>query len=225
LTSCTDTVSGLSDFINKEGPRTILDVTTVRGVKISDHSHYPLESEIVLLPGTCLKVVDQLDLGNQLVAIQLIEIPSRNEICTSLFGEEEAISFWRELGGDKFSVLLEDFCDCIFHRLRIPLIKKLQKNQKLNSQAEVEAYQKYWALWYFSGGDDKTFKDYLDEKRENRSENTITFERFGLLLAWFGHFGKFLNEIFICAQKKYFFDDSTTSVTTSSLIKKKCNQS
>jgi len=97
LTSCTDTVSGIAEFLDTQGPRTFLDIYTYHGVKISEHSIYPQENEILLPPGTNLKVIDQLDLGNGLVAVQMHEIPSRAELAEALLQDREAIEFWNKL--------------------------------------------------------------------------------------------------------------------------------
>jgi len=196
-----------------------LDIYIYRGVRISEYSYYPQESEILLTPGTVLKVVDQLDLGNGLVAVQMMEIPSDKEIEEALFHEVDAIEFWKKIAGDKFEIPLECFCSGIMNRMRLPIVKKLGCS---NSVLHLEAYQKYWSLWFFVGGDEQTFDSYTKDhlKYVSESECFISIQRFGLLLAWFGHFGKFLNELFNAIQCKIIFDDSMTSTTSSNLLRR-----
>jgi len=223
ITSCTDMMGGIKEFLDTSGPRTLLDITAQRGVRISEHSVYPSESEILLLPGTCLKVVDQLDLGNGLVAIQMKEIPSESEIAEALYNEPEAIDFWKGLSNQKFEVPLEMFCEAIMTRMKLPVVKKLLIG-KTPSANQLEAYQKYWSLWKFSGGDDQTFSAYQKDEIP-KSDRIISFQRFGLLLTWFGHFGKFLNELFTASQLKFFYDDSVTSDQAGTTLSKCINNS
>jgi len=163
-------------------------------------------------------VIDQLDLGNGLVAIQMHEIPSQSEICEALLNDNEAIEFWNNLAGEKFEISLEDFCESIMKRTRLPIIKCLA-NSSLSSM-DIEGYQKYWGLWLFAGGDEQTFSFYTRNPiNPPRSECTISFHRFGFLLAWFGHFGKFLNELFNAVQLKIFYDDKLSSIFSAHILK------
>jgi len=220
LTSCTDLISGISEFLDIAGPRTLLDISTYRGVKISEHSIYPHESEVILLPGTNLKVIDQLDLGNGLVGIQMLEIPSQTEIAEALFHDKEAIEFWTALASERFEIPLEDFCEGMIRRARLPIVKSLDEDS-FNSPIDIESYQKYWGLWLFAGGDEQTFSAYTKSPIvPPQMDCTITFHKFGLLLAWFGHFGKFMNELFNAIQLKIFYDDKMSSVYTAHVLLK-----
>jgi len=223
VTSCTDTVSGIAEFLDTQGPRTFLDIYTYHGVKISEHSIYPQENEILLPPGTVLKVIDQLDLGNGLVAVQMHEIPSQTEIAEILFNDKEAIEFWNKLASEKFEVPLEDFCEEMLKRFRLPVIKSLIHSDN-PSHYDIEGYKKYWGLWLFSGGDEQTFSDYTKNPlNQIHSECTISYHRFGLLLAWFGNFGKLLNELFTTIQRKTYYDDKMSSVFAAHILKQNVN--
>jgi hypothetical protein len=180
-----------------------------------------MESEILLLPGTCLKVVDQLDLGNGLVAVQMHEIPSDAEVEEALFNEPEAIDFWKELSAERFEVPLEEFCEAVIKRMKLPLVKRLLGRREI-SAIQTESFQKYWSLWMFAGGDETTFSAYTKEEfvEPNKSDCFVSFQRFGMLLVWFGHFGKFLNELFNSTELKIFYDDTLSSVASANLLRR-----
>jgi hypothetical protein len=44
FTSCTDVLGGITDFLDKQGPRTFLEIYTYRGVKISEYSFHNMEN-------------------------------------------------------------------------------------------------------------------------------------------------------------------------------------
>jgi len=210
----------MEDFLSKVGPRTLFEIKTVKGVNISEYSLYPAESEVLLLPGTCLKVVDQLDLGGGLVVIQLQEIPSKMEVTTALLDDKDAIEFWLELSEEKFTTPLADFCESILRRNNLPLIKTLDKYTKNNNH--LEAYQKYWLLWIFSGGDMVTFNNYVNPPTVPQNiddTNTISVDKFGLFLS-FGGFKTFLNELWGAASLGYIYTDTVTSVIAAQRLRK-----
>jgi hypothetical protein len=167
-------------------------------------------------------VIDQLDLGNGLVAVQLHEIPSDIEIAEALYHEPEAIQFWKDLSNEKFEVPLEKFCEEVLVRMRLPIVKKITPGRVL-THIQLEAYQKYWSLWIFAGGDELTFSTYLKGEEPPKSECLISFQRFGMLLTWFGHFGKFLNEILAASQLKMFYEDQLNSGLATSLLRRYAN--
>jgi len=87
------------------------------------------------------------------------------------------------------------------------------------SYLQVEAYQKYWSLWLFCGGDIGILTQYTKDGIQNvRSDSVITIQRFGLLLIWFGQFTSFLNELFNACQRGIIYDDSNTSATVVSML-------
>jgi hypothetical protein len=212
-------VGGISEFLDIEGDRTFLDIMTFRGVKISEYSVYPNESEILLLPGTVLKVIDQLDMGNGLVVVQLREIPSQREISEILLKDMDAIQFWTTIANDKFEIPLEDFCQALLIKTGSPIVKKLTKS------SDLEAYQKYWGLWIFCGGDVKILSAYTKETLEPfnipNSYCMMSLHRFGLLLAWFGHFSTLIDELYNAIQLGMVYDDSFTGPIAVNLLSNK----
>jgi len=146
------------------------------------------------------------------------EIPSDLEIAEALFGESEAIEFWKELAVERFEVPLEEFCESVLERMRLPIVKKIIP-VKTPSHIQIEAYQKYWSLWLFCGGDIGILTQYTKDDIQNvRSDSVITIQRFGLLLIWFGQFTSFLNELFNACQRGIIYDDSFTSEYSGSLL-------
>jgi len=219
ISSCTEKVSGLKEFISKEGDRVLLDIYSYRGVKISQYSVYPNESEVILLPGTVLKVIAQLDVGHGLTVIQMKEIPSIVEIKDALLHDVDAINFWTTIARDKFEIPLEDFCQAVMRKMGLPVVKN--KTNEL-SYLQIEAYQKYWSLWLFSGGDMHLLTEYTNNnntQNNTSSDSMLTLQRFGLLLTWFGHFSTFLNELFNACQRGIIYDDSSSNATVVPLLK------
>jgi len=211
-------VSQIAEFLDIEGDRVLLDIYTYRGVKISEYSVYPNESEIILLPGTVLKVVAQLDVGNGLTVIQMKEIPSLDEIKDTLLNDADAINFWTKQAKQRFEIPLEEFCEAILTINGLPIVKAL--SQLLDSN-HIEAYQKFWGLWVYSGGEINFLKECTKVdpiKERNHSECVISLQRFGLLLIWFGHFTTFMNELFNSCQRGIIYDDSFTSEYSGSLL-------
>ncbi|CAF2723802.1 unnamed protein product [Rotaria sp. Silwood2] len=76
FSSCTTTVEVLEndDFFGKSGTRTLFSIECDTGKNISQHSFYPNEEEILLLPGSEFEVVSSADMGNKFSMIQLKEI-------------------------------------------------------------------------------------------------------------------------------------------------------
>jgi len=149
----------------------------------------------------------------------------RLKFSDALFNDHEAIEFWNHLATEKFEIPLEDFCSAMIRRERLPPVKSLNISGHPSS-IEIESYQKYWGLWLFAGGDDQTFSAYTKMPIVTpQSDCTISFHTFGLLLAWFGHFGKLLNEIFNCLQRKIFYDYKMSSVFSALVLKQNVNNS
>eukprot|EP00042_Codosiga_hollandica_P052787 m.676608 g.676608 ORF g.676608 m.676608 type:complete len:79 (+) comp58564_c1_seq1:231-467(+) len=67
-------------FLGKSGPRTIFNIAACSGVDIQKYSAFAQESEILLLPGTCLVTESVLDHGNGLHLVQLREIQAAGMI-------------------------------------------------------------------------------------------------------------------------------------------------
>eukprot|EP00802_Teleaulax_amphioxeia_P024368 Tamp_25057.p1 GENE.Tamp_25057~~Tamp_25057.p1 ORF type:complete len:203 (-),score=34.05 Tamp_25057:351-959(-) len=80
FSSTTKQVSTLnkSSFLGKQGERTQFLIEVDRGVDLQHYSIFQgeaSESEVLLYPGTKLKVVDVTDLGNSLFQVHLRELP------------------------------------------------------------------------------------------------------------------------------------------------------
>jgi hypothetical protein len=74
VSSCTENLKVLEEFLGQSGNRTLFSIDSSRGKMIQECSDYPNESEILLLPGTRLKVVSKLQPGPDLHIIQLQEV-------------------------------------------------------------------------------------------------------------------------------------------------------
>ena len=79
FSSCTTAVRVLENeqFFGKSGTRTLFAIECDTGKNIREHSFYPDEDEILLLPGREFQVMGSLDMGNQLTMIQLKEVVPR----------------------------------------------------------------------------------------------------------------------------------------------------
>ncbi|CAF3780327.1 unnamed protein product [Adineta steineri] len=79
FSSCTSSVEVLKneEFIGKTGTRTLFSIECENVKDIRQHSFYQNEDELLLLPGQEFEVVSSLDMGNNLIMIQLKEIIPR----------------------------------------------------------------------------------------------------------------------------------------------------
>lgn len=82
FSSCTKSLDVLKSnlFLGDTGMRTIFSIDTFDGRSVKDHSDYPNEDEVLLLPGTCLKVHAKLDPSTDLRIIELKQIHSTKEL-------------------------------------------------------------------------------------------------------------------------------------------------
>jgi hypothetical protein len=58
-------------YLGNVGERTLFSIEIFNGKNISAHSHFGIEDEILLLPGTCMEVQSQLDQSSGLRIIHL----------------------------------------------------------------------------------------------------------------------------------------------------------
>lgn len=85
--SCSDMVHVTDGFLDKDNYRTLFNIKCYEGKIIKNHSAFPNESEIVLPPGTCLKVKSVSSPAPQLHIIDMEQIPYEepsSEILSSL---------------------------------------------------------------------------------------------------------------------------------------------
>jgi hypothetical protein len=83
VSSCTETLEVLEHFIGREGIRTIFTIECINGKAIKSHSSYKDENEIILLPGTFLRVVSKWSPANGLYMIQLRQEPPPFQLLAS----------------------------------------------------------------------------------------------------------------------------------------------
>ncbi|CAF4309059.1 unnamed protein product, partial [Rotaria sp. Silwood2] len=80
ITSCTMNIKIAKDFMHEKGQSTLLMINCKNGKRIHNHSSYSSEEELILLPGTRLKVVgDPFEL-NGLHVIHLDEMTRYEEV-------------------------------------------------------------------------------------------------------------------------------------------------
>ena len=73
FSSCTETMKVMERFIGRSGVRTIFMIDCINGKAIKSHSFYKDENEILLMPGTYLRVVDKWSPADDLYMIRLQE--------------------------------------------------------------------------------------------------------------------------------------------------------
>ncbi|CAF1280415.1 unnamed protein product [Didymodactylos carnosus] len=73
FSSCTTSLDFLKSdlYVGKVGNRTIFTIETFNGRSVRGHSHYAIEDEILLLPGTYFQVMAQLHPSHDLYIVQL----------------------------------------------------------------------------------------------------------------------------------------------------------
>lgn len=74
FSSCTESMTVLEQFIGQSGVRTIFNIECSNGKSIRPHSFYKTENEILLLPGTYLRVVSKWSPAKDLYMIHLREM-------------------------------------------------------------------------------------------------------------------------------------------------------
>jgi hypothetical protein len=76
FSSCTESVDVMERFVGKSGVRTLFNIECINGKAIRAHSFFKKESEILLLPGTYLRVVGKWSPAKDLYIIHLREAPA-----------------------------------------------------------------------------------------------------------------------------------------------------
>ena len=75
VTSCSKSLSTIKDFLPAEKTSTVYMIEVVNGIDISAYTHYPNEDEVLLSPGTQLRVVaNSLEWSGGLYLVHLKEI-------------------------------------------------------------------------------------------------------------------------------------------------------
>jgi hypothetical protein len=73
FSSCTESVDVMDQFLGKSGVRTLLNIECINGKAIRPHSFFKKENEILLMPGTYLRVVGKWSPAKDLYIIHLRE--------------------------------------------------------------------------------------------------------------------------------------------------------
>ncbi len=74
ISSCTPKLEIARQFLGQAGRRTLFEVHTIRAVSIRPFSAYAQEDELVLAPGTQLRVEQVVDRGGGLISVTLREL-------------------------------------------------------------------------------------------------------------------------------------------------------
>lgn len=109
FSSCTKSLNVLKSslFLGKTGTRTIFSIETFDARSVKDHSDYPNEDEVLLLPGTCMKVRAKLDPEKNLCIIELKQIHSSTELLERPYTGKCADSFYETVvfGNNRHRIL------------------------------------------------------------------------------------------------------------------------
>jgi hypothetical protein len=73
VSSCTDSLEVVEKFVGRSGVRTLFMIDCLNGKAIKPHSFYKDENEILLMPGTYLRVIDKCSPADDLHIIRLRE--------------------------------------------------------------------------------------------------------------------------------------------------------
>jgi hypothetical protein len=86
FSSCTKSLQVLKSdaFLGTTGKRSIFSIEIFDGRSVKDHSDFHEEDEVLLLPGTCLKVHAKLNPATDLHIIQLKQIHPHDELLESV---------------------------------------------------------------------------------------------------------------------------------------------
>jgi hypothetical protein len=71
LSSCTETIHVVQSFLGPSGKRTLFAIECIHGKSIRAHSFYTKENEILLMPGTYLRIVSKVNPTQELCIIHL----------------------------------------------------------------------------------------------------------------------------------------------------------
>jgi hypothetical protein len=73
VSSCTESMEIMEKFVGRSGVRTLFMIEAINGKAIQSHSFYKDENEIILMPGTYLRVIGKWSPANDLYIIHLQE--------------------------------------------------------------------------------------------------------------------------------------------------------
>jgi hypothetical protein len=88
VSSCAVSVSVIEQFIGRTGTRTIFSIEAINAKFIREHAYFKEEDEIILPPGTYLKVIDKMQPAPNLTIIHLKEAVSPFPLITRPFKDD-----------------------------------------------------------------------------------------------------------------------------------------
>jgi len=88
VSSCAISVSVIEQFIGKTGTRTIFSIEAINAKFIREHAYFKEEDEIILPPGTHLKVIDKMQPAKDLTIIHLREVTGTFPLVASPFNND-----------------------------------------------------------------------------------------------------------------------------------------
>ncbi|CAF4839605.1 unnamed protein product, partial [Rotaria sp. Silwood1] len=136
ISSCTETMKVMEKFVGRSGIRTLFMIECINGKAIKSHSFYKDENEILLMPGTYLRVIDKWSPANDLYIIHLQEETPPCQLVAPPFNQpssENSFSF-NKLTINKFNQLNDpDTCAQSYESKTTTLLSSppTYKNQKL----------------------------------------------------------------------------------------------
>jgi len=91
VSSCTEAMKVMERFVGRSGVRTIFMIDCINGKAIKSHSFYKDENEIILMPGTYLRVVEKWSPADDLYMVRLREETSPYQLVASPFNSSSSI--------------------------------------------------------------------------------------------------------------------------------------
>lgn len=87
VSSCAKSMSALieNEHLKQHGLRTVFDINCFNAKNVVSHSHYPNEKELILMPGSCFKVMDISEPHPKLYFINLEQTQSEYSMIESPF--------------------------------------------------------------------------------------------------------------------------------------------
>ena len=89
VSSCTETMEVMEKFVGRSGVRTLFMIECINGKAIKSHSFYKDENEIILMPGTYLRVIDKWSPADDLHMIRLREETPPYQLVASPFASSQ----------------------------------------------------------------------------------------------------------------------------------------
>ena len=105
MSSCTETMKVMERFVGRSGVRTLFMIECINGKSIKSHSFFKDENEILLMPGTYLRVIDKWSPANDLYIIHLQEETPPCQLVASPFNHSSSD---HTLDSNRFTTLMSN---------------------------------------------------------------------------------------------------------------------